>query len=187
VSLSVSSPRLLNTARDGASPTSSSSLCQWHITLRRNCSYYPTWTSPGTTWSYHLSSYCCYLGAETNPHLTTASLQGDVESNKFSPEPLFSPDWTTPVPSATPPDPLQLQCHSLNTLQSLSVFLAKPQNYLRYSTSYSFSRLAWKQLRLRRCLPKQAAKRHKKALVNWVLYVMWLLPTAHLFSAITEK
>jgi len=34
-----------------------------------------------------ISSYCCYLGEEANPHLTTASFQAVVESNKVSPEP----------------------------------------------------------------------------------------------------
>ena len=34
-----------------------------------------------------ISSSCCYLGEEANPHLTTASFQAVVENNKVSPEP----------------------------------------------------------------------------------------------------
>ena len=34
----------------------------------------------------------CYLGEETNPHLTTTSFQVVVESDKVSPEASFSPD-----------------------------------------------------------------------------------------------
>ena len=39
---------------------------------------------------------------EVNLHLTTAFLQGAVESNKASPEPPPSPDQTISVPSAAP-------------------------------------------------------------------------------------
>jgi len=62
-------------------------------------------------------------------------LSAAVESSKVSP----SPDWTIPVPSAAShkkwaPDPSQLHCPSLNTLQGLSVFLVvRAQNWTQYS------------------------------------------------------
>jgi len=43
-----------------------------------------------------------YMGEEANPHLTTTSFQGIVESSKFSSEPPLL-QTKQPVPSATPP------------------------------------------------------------------------------------
>ncbi|KAK4826164.1 LOW QUALITY PROTEIN: hypothetical protein QYF61_005737 [Mycteria americana] len=68
----------------------------------------------------------CYLGEETDPHLSTTSFQVVVESNKVPPEPPF-------LQAKQPqfPQPLfmrltlhQLRCPSLDTLQHLNVFLA---------------------------------------------------------------
>ena len=92
------------------------------LLLRRNFSYFPIWNSLVQCKAYHLSSYSCYLRDEADPHLTTTSSQAAVESHKVSPEP--PPVWTIPPPSATPhkicaPDPSQLCCPSLNTLQEL--------------------------------------------------------------------
>ena len=50
------------------------------LLLRRNCSWYPTWTSLGTTWSHSLSSYYCYPWDEADPLLTTTSFQEPVMS-----------------------------------------------------------------------------------------------------------
>ena len=38
-------------------------------------------------WHSYLSSYCCDLGEEADPHLATVSSQAVVESDKVSPEP----------------------------------------------------------------------------------------------------
>ncbi|KAK4820755.1 hypothetical protein QYF61_006095 [Mycteria americana] len=54
----------------------------------------------------------CYLGEETDPHLSTTSFQVVVESNKVSPQPPFL--------QAKQP---QLRCPSLDTLQHLNVSL----------------------------------------------------------------
>jgi len=75
-----------------------------------------------------ITSHHCYLGEEAEPYLTTTSFQVIVVSNTISHEPPTSPDWTIPVPSASPhqtcaPDPSQLRCPSLDTFQGLNVFL----------------------------------------------------------------
>ena len=67
--------RFLNTSRLVTSPP------PWAASV------YPVWNSPGTTWGHYLSAYFCHLGKVANPHLTTASFQGVVDSNKVSPEP----------------------------------------------------------------------------------------------------
>ncbi|KAK4832164.1 hypothetical protein QYF61_020944 [Mycteria americana] len=68
----------------------------------------------------------CYLGEETDPHLSTTSFQAVVESHKVSPQPPFR---QTKQPQL--PQPLlirlllqtlhQLRCPSLDTLQHLNV------------------------------------------------------------------
>ncbi|KAK4825284.1 LOW QUALITY PROTEIN: hypothetical protein QYF61_026129 [Mycteria americana] len=67
----------------------------------------------------------CYLGEETDPHLSTTSFQVAVESNKVSPQPPF-------LQAKQPQFPQllligltfhQLHCSSLDTLQNLNVFL----------------------------------------------------------------
>ncbi|KAK4827727.1 LOW QUALITY PROTEIN: hypothetical protein QYF61_021155 [Mycteria americana] len=67
----------------------------------------------------------CYLGEETDPHLSTTSFQVVVESNKVSPQPPF-------LQAKQPQFPQlllirltlhQLRCPSLDTLQHLNVFL----------------------------------------------------------------
>ncbi|KAK4813521.1 hypothetical protein QYF61_009247 [Mycteria americana] len=70
----------------------------------------------------------CYLGEETDPHLSTPSFQGVVESDKVSPQPPFLQAKQPQVPQ-----PLliglvlqtlhQLCCPSLDTLQPLTVSL----------------------------------------------------------------
>ncbi|KAK4819936.1 hypothetical protein QYF61_015557 [Mycteria americana] len=70
----------------------------------------------------------CYLGEETNPHLSTASFQAVVESNKVSPQPPFlqakQPQFPQPLPISLVLQTLhQLRCPSLNTLQPLNVSL----------------------------------------------------------------
>ncbi|KAK4815820.1 hypothetical protein QYF61_007429, partial [Mycteria americana] len=68
----------------------------------------------------------CYLGEETDPHLSTPSFQVVVESNKVSPQPPF-----LQAEQSQFPQPLlirlllqtlhQLRCLSLDTLQHLNV------------------------------------------------------------------
>ncbi|KAK4818248.1 hypothetical protein QYF61_009423 [Mycteria americana] len=68
----------------------------------------------------------CYLGEETDPHLSTTSFQVVVESNKVSPQPPFLQAKQSQLPQ-----PLlirlllqtlhQLHCPSLHTLQHLNV------------------------------------------------------------------
>ncbi|KFQ12459.1 Ryanodine receptor 3, partial [Leptosomus discolor] len=70
----------------------------------------------------------CYLGEETNPHLTTTSFQVLVESDKVSPQPppLQAEQPWCPQPLLTTPvlqTPPQLRCPSLDTLQHLDVCL----------------------------------------------------------------
>jgi len=50
---------------------------QCHTSTALSTSRYSV--SPGTTEGHQLSPYCCYLGAEADPHLTTASSQGVAE------------------------------------------------------------------------------------------------------------
>ncbi|KAK4833094.1 hypothetical protein QYF61_027760 [Mycteria americana] len=70
----------------------------------------------------------CYLGEETDPHLTTASFQGVVESNKVSPQPPFlqakQPQFPQPLLIRLLLQTLhQLCCPSLDSLQHLHVSL----------------------------------------------------------------
>ncbi|KAK4829778.1 hypothetical protein QYF61_006577 [Mycteria americana] len=68
----------------------------------------------------------CYLGEETDPHLSTTSFQAVVESNKVSPQPPFLQAKRSQLPQ-----PLlirlllqtlhQLRCPSLDTLQHLNI------------------------------------------------------------------
>ncbi|KAK4816020.1 hypothetical protein QYF61_011010 [Mycteria americana] len=70
----------------------------------------------------------CYLGEETDPHLSTTSFQAVVESNKVSPQPPFLQAKQSQLPQ-----PLlirlvlqtlhQLRCPSLDSLQPLNVSL----------------------------------------------------------------
>ncbi|KAK4821425.1 hypothetical protein QYF61_019703 [Mycteria americana] len=73
-------------------------------------------------------SITCYLGEETDPHLSTTSFQAVVESRKVSPQPPFLQTKQSQLPQ-----PLlirlllqtlhQLRCPSLDTLQHLNVSL----------------------------------------------------------------
>ena len=68
------------------------------------------------------------MGEDNDSHLTTASLQEVIESNNVSLEPPLlqtkQPQFSQPFPPKTcAPDPSQLHCPSLDTLQGLNVFL----------------------------------------------------------------
>ncbi|KAK4807092.1 hypothetical protein QYF61_018433 [Mycteria americana] len=70
----------------------------------------------------------CYLGEETDPHLSTASFQVVVESDKVSPQPPFlqakQPQFPQPLLIRLLLQTLhQLRCPSLDTLQPLNVSL----------------------------------------------------------------
>ncbi|KAK4821035.1 hypothetical protein QYF61_012215 [Mycteria americana] len=70
----------------------------------------------------------CYLGEETDPHLSTTSFQAVVESDKVSPQPPFlqakQPQVPQPLPISLVLQTLpQLRCPSLDTLQPLNVSL----------------------------------------------------------------
>ncbi|KAK4806931.1 hypothetical protein QYF61_012652 [Mycteria americana] len=70
----------------------------------------------------------CYLGEETDPHLSTTSFQVVVESNKVSPQPPFlqakQPQFPQPLLIRLLLQTLhQLRCPSLGTLQHLNVLL----------------------------------------------------------------
>ncbi|KAK4831037.1 hypothetical protein QYF61_014969, partial [Mycteria americana] len=70
----------------------------------------------------------CYLGEETDPHLSTTSFQGVEESNKVSPQPPFlqakQPQLPQPLLIRLLLQTLhQLRCPSLDTLQYLNVSL----------------------------------------------------------------
>ncbi|KAK4821381.1 hypothetical protein QYF61_018919 [Mycteria americana] len=62
----------------------------------------------------------CYLGEETDPHLSTPSFQVVVESNKVSPQPPF---LQAKQPQTSAPDPSPASLPSLDTLQPLNVSL----------------------------------------------------------------
>ncbi|KAK4818053.1 LOW QUALITY PROTEIN: hypothetical protein QYF61_004580 [Mycteria americana] len=71
----------------------------------------------------------CYLGEETDPHLSTTSFQVVVESDKVSPQPPFlqakQPQFPQPLLIRLVLQTLhQLRCPSLDTLQHLNVPLA---------------------------------------------------------------
>ena len=76
-------------------------------------------------WHSYLSSYCCDLGEEADPHLATVSSQAVVESDKVSPEPpLLQSEQleflqSLPIRHLCAPDPVWLCCPSLDTLQCL--------------------------------------------------------------------
>ncbi|KAK4825176.1 LOW QUALITY PROTEIN: hypothetical protein QYF61_024656, partial [Mycteria americana] len=67
----------------------------------------------------------CYLGEETNPHLSTTSFQVLVESNEVSLQPplLQAKQPQFPQPILIRLTLHQLRCPSLDTLQHLNVFL----------------------------------------------------------------
>ncbi|KAK4813314.1 hypothetical protein QYF61_023989 [Mycteria americana] len=70
----------------------------------------------------------CYLGEETDPHLSTPSFQAVVESDEVSPQPPFlqaeQPQGPQPLPISLVLQTLpQLRCPSLDTLQPLNVSL----------------------------------------------------------------
>ncbi|KAK4814498.1 hypothetical protein QYF61_020860 [Mycteria americana] len=70
----------------------------------------------------------CYLGEETDPHLSTTFFQVVVESNKVSPQPPFlqatQPQFPQPLLIRLVLQTLpQLRCPSLHTLQPLNVSL----------------------------------------------------------------
>ncbi|KAK4821921.1 hypothetical protein QYF61_004924 [Mycteria americana] len=70
----------------------------------------------------------CYLGEETDPHLSTTSFQVAVESDKVSPQPpslqAKQPQLPQPLPISLVLQTLhQLRCPSLDTLQPLNVSL----------------------------------------------------------------
>ncbi|KAK4831485.1 hypothetical protein QYF61_017986 [Mycteria americana] len=70
----------------------------------------------------------CYLGEETDPHLSTASFQAVVESDEVSPQPPFlqaeQPQLPQPLLISLVLQTLpQLRCPSLDTLQPLNVSL----------------------------------------------------------------
>ncbi|KAK4815148.1 hypothetical protein QYF61_017589 [Mycteria americana] len=70
----------------------------------------------------------CYLGEETDPHLSTTSFQVAVESDEVSPQPPFlqaeQPQVPQPLPISLVLQTLpQLRCPSLDTLQPLNVSL----------------------------------------------------------------
>ncbi|KAK4825008.1 hypothetical protein QYF61_022954 [Mycteria americana] len=119
MSLSTSSKRPLNTSRDGDSTTSLGSLFQCLITLS---------SKPPLAQLEAISScpITCYLGEETDPHLSTTSFQAVVESDKVSPQPPFLQAKQSQLPQ-----PLlirlllqtlhQLRCPSLYMLQYLNI------------------------------------------------------------------
>ncbi|KAK4829101.1 hypothetical protein QYF61_002052 [Mycteria americana] len=119
MSLSTSSKRPLNTSRDGDSTTSLGSLFQCLITLS---------SKPPLAQLEAISScpITCYLGEETNPHLSTTSFQVVVESDEVSPQPPFLQAKQSQLPQ-----PLlirlllqtlhQLRCPSLYALQYLNI------------------------------------------------------------------
>ncbi|KAK4829196.1 hypothetical protein QYF61_002461 [Mycteria americana] len=70
----------------------------------------------------------CYLGEETDPHLSTPSFQAAVESDEVSPQPpslqAEQPQLPQPLPISLVLQTLpQLRCPSLDTLQPLNVSL----------------------------------------------------------------
>ena len=78
----------MNTSRDGSSPTSLGSLFQCLTTLSEKFFSNIQPESPlAQLEAIPPSPVASYLGEEADPHLTTASLQVVVESNKVSPKP----------------------------------------------------------------------------------------------------
>ncbi|KAK4829415.1 hypothetical protein QYF61_003979 [Mycteria americana] len=113
-------PDVLNdmTFRDGDSTTSLGSLFQCLTTLSVKKIIFPNIQSkPPLAQLEAVSSrpITCYLGEETDPHLTTTSFQGVVESDKVSPQPLLTRLLLQTLH--------QLRCPSLHTLQHLNVSL----------------------------------------------------------------
>ncbi|KAK4825114.1 LOW QUALITY PROTEIN: hypothetical protein QYF61_024005, partial [Mycteria americana] len=77
-------------------------------------------------------SMACYLGEETDPHLSTTSFQAVVESHKVSPQPPFlqakQPQFPQPLLIRLVLQTLhQLRCPSRDTLQHLNVSLVGPK------------------------------------------------------------
>ncbi|KAK4815422.1 hypothetical protein QYF61_001410 [Mycteria americana] len=110
MSLSTTSTHLLNTSRDEIFPTIQSKPPLAQLEDISSC--------PIT----------CYLGEETDPHLSTTSFQAVVESHKVSPQPPFlqakQPQFPQPLLIRLLLQTLpQLRCPSLDTLQHLNVSL----------------------------------------------------------------
>ena len=89
MSLSTTSTHLLNTSRDGDSTTSLGSLFQYFDNpfseeIFPNIQSKPPLVQLEAIFSRPVT---CYLGEETDTHLTTTSFQVVVESDKVSPEP----------------------------------------------------------------------------------------------------
>ena len=76
-----------------------------------------------------LSSPISSNAEEANLHLAATSFQGVVESDKVSPELLFSrlnnPSFSAAPNKTCAPDPSQLHCPSVDVLQDLDVFLRR--------------------------------------------------------------
>ena len=77
---------------------------------------------------HYLLSCHCYLGEDTNSHLTTTSFQAVVAANEVSPEPPLLQTKQSQLPQLMPirlvlQIPHQLFCPCLGTLQDLSVLL----------------------------------------------------------------
>ncbi|KAK4826388.1 hypothetical protein QYF61_008059, partial [Mycteria americana] len=130
MSLSTSSKHLLNTSRDGDSTTSLGSLFQCLITLSVKKNFLISSLNVPLV-QLEAISFCpitCYLGEETDPHLSTTSFQVVVESNKVSPQPPLlqakQPQFPQPLLIKLLLQTLhQLRCPSLDTLQHLNVSL----------------------------------------------------------------
>ena len=85
-----------------------------------------------------LSSPISSNAEEANLHLAATSFQGVVESDKVSPELLFSrlnnPSFSAAPNKTCAPDPSQLHCPSLGMLPGLSVFLVVRVPKLKLNT-----------------------------------------------------
>ena len=103
---------------------------------RRNFSYYPTWISPGTTWGHYVSSYHCYVGEDTDPHLTATSFLGVVESDKLSPEPSLVQTEQSQLLQ-----PLSIR----SVLQALHSFVALFWTCSKASVSFLWGAQKWMQ------------------------------------------
>ncbi|KAK4823617.1 hypothetical protein QYF61_004220 [Mycteria americana] len=78
------------------------------------------------SWPISSCPMACYVGEETDPHLSTTSFQVVVESDKVSPQPPFlqarQPQFPQPLLIRLVLQTLhQLRCPSLDTLQHLNV------------------------------------------------------------------
>ncbi|KAK4827284.1 hypothetical protein QYF61_016430 [Mycteria americana] len=105
----------------------------------------------------------CYLGEETDPHLSTTSFQVVVESKKVSPQPPFlqaeQPQFPQPLLRRLVLQTLhQLRCPSLHTLQHLNVFLVVGGPKL--NTVF--------EVRPHQCRP--AVNQHPQVLFRWAAF-----------------